>query len=189
MQLTAERLLLREFVEDDWPAVLAYQSDLRYLRFYEWAERTETDVRAFVQMFLSQQKEEPRRKFQLAVCLRGEMQLIGNCGVRLREAGSRVADMGYELAPEFWGQGYATEAARAVVAFGFTELNVHRIEAACIADNAASARVMEKAGLKFEGRLRQHKWFKGRWWDTLLYAILEDEWKALGREGDCLRCE
>jgi [ribosomal protein S5]-alanine N-acetyltransferase len=176
MELHTDRLLLREFVTADWPAVLAYQRDPRYLRYYEWADRTPDDAQRFVQMFLEQQDEQPRRKFQLAVVLKQGGQLIGNCGIRLQTAGAHEADIGYELAPDHWERGYATEAARAIVQFGFAELKVHRIWAWCIADNTASARVLEKLGLKLEGRLREKEYFKGRWWDTLLYGILENEW-------------
>jgi RimJ/RimL family protein N-acetyltransferase len=178
MMLTTDRLLLREFAEDDWPAVLAYQSDPRYLRFYHWTHRTEEDARAFVRMFLDQQAETPRRKYQLAVVLRAKGRLIGNCGIRLNAPETRAADIGYELDPRYWGHGYATEAARAIVAFGFEQLGLHRVWSWCIADNVGSARVLEKLGMRREGRLRDHEWFKGRWWDTLLYAILEDEWRS-----------
>src|SRR5512139_3359115 len=167
MELHTDRLLLREFVIADWPALLAYQRDPRYLRYYEWADRTLDDAQRFVQMFLEQQAEQPRRKFQLAVVLQASGQLIGNCGIRQASAGAHEADIGYELAPDHWGRGYATEAARAIVQFGFAELKVHRIWAWCIADNIASARVLEKLGFTLEGRLREKEYFKGRWWDTL----------------------
>ena len=176
MELHTNRLLLREFVTTDWPAVLAYQSDPRYLQYYDWTDRTRDDAQRFVQMFLDQQDEQPRRKFQLAVVLKSGGQLIGNCGIRKASADAHEADIGYELSPDHWGHGYATEAARAIVRFGFAELRVHRIWAWCIADNAASARVLEKLGLKLEGRLREKEYFKGRWWDTLVYGMLEDEW-------------
>jgi RimJ/RimL family protein N-acetyltransferase len=178
MQFHTARLLLREFVDTDWPAVLAYQRDPRYLQFYAWIERTPEDAQRFVQMFIIQQREQPRRKFQLAVVLRDTQHLIGNCGIRKASLEAREADIGYELAPDLWGQGYATEAARAIIHFGFTELKLHRITAWCIADNVASARVLEKIGLKLEGRLREKEYFKDRWWDTLLYAILADEWRG-----------
>jgi ribosomal-protein-alanine N-acetyltransferase len=176
MILTTDRLILREFVPDDWPAVLAYQCKPEYLRYYEWTGRTAAEVQEFVQMFLDQQEAVPRIKFQLASTLRTTGQLIGNCGIRLASAGARQGDIGYELDPAFWGQGYATEAARAMVGFGFAELRLHRIWSWCIADNKGSAHVLEKLGLRLEGRLRQNEYFKGRWWDTLMYAILEDEW-------------
>jgi ribosomal-protein-alanine N-acetyltransferase len=176
MELHTPRLLLREFVTTDWQAVLAYQRDPRYLRYYEWRDRTPGDVQRFVQMFVDQQAEQPRRKFQLAIILKDSGHLIGNCGIRQAAITSHEADIGYELSPDHWGHGYATEAARAIVRFGFTELKVHRIWSWCIADNVASAHVLEKLGLKLEGRLRDKEHFKGRWWDTLMYGLLENEW-------------
>jgi RimJ/RimL family protein N-acetyltransferase len=176
MQLYTNRLLLREFVMADWPVVLAYQCDPRYLQYYEWTDRTPEDVQCFVQMFLDQQAVQPRRRFQLAVVLKESGQLIGNCGIRKASIDAHEADIGYELSPDHWGHGYAAEAARAIVQFGFTELKVHRIWAWCIADNAASTRVLEKIGFKLEGRLREKEYFKSYWWDTLMYGILESEW-------------
>jgi RimJ/RimL family protein N-acetyltransferase len=178
MILTTQRLVLREFEEGDWLAVLAYQSHPLYLRYYSWTHRTEQDVRAFVRMFLAQRAEEPRTKFQLAITLAPDGQLIGNAGIRLKTPNDREADMGYELDPRYWGCGYATEAADALLAFGFRELKLHRVWAQCIAENAASAHVLEKIGMRLEGRLRENEWMKDRWWDTLLYAILEREWQT-----------
>jgi ribosomal-protein-alanine N-acetyltransferase len=180
MNLTTRRLQLREFVEEDWEEVLAYQSDPRYLRFYEWTERTEADVRAFVGQFLDWQVEAPRLKFQLAITRVEAGRLIGNSGVRLARAGVREAELGYELSPAYWGQGYATEAARAMMGFGFETLGLHRICAYTVAENVASQRVMERLGMRREGRLRENRWFKGRWWDTVVYSILEDDWQAGG---------
>ena len=176
MEYRTDHLILRDFVEEDWEAVLAYQSIPEYLRFYEWTERTPEDVRAFVRMFIAQQQETPRRKFQLAIVLPESGQLIGNCGVRVRDPILRAADIGYELNPRYWGRGYATEAARAMLAFGFDHLGMHRIAANCVADNLASARVLEKIGMQREGRFREHEWYKERWWDTLFYPILASEW-------------
>jgi RimJ/RimL family protein N-acetyltransferase len=136
-------------------------------------------------MFVDQQAEQPRRKFQLAITLPDDGRLIGNCGIRRKPDQDWEADIGYELAPEYWGRGYATEAALAVVSFGFRELELHRISSWCIADNSASARVLEKAGLRPEGRLKENEYFKGRWWDPLLYGILESEWTWLSPSSRC----
>ena len=177
MSINTDRLVLRETVADDWPAVLAYQRDPRYLRFYPWTDRTEAEVRDFVQMFVDQQTERPRRRFQFAIISPGGGRVIGNCGIRRKPENDWEADIGYELAPEYWGRGYATEAALAIVNFGFRELGLYRISSWCIADNAASARVLEKVGLRLEGRLRGNEYFKERWWDTLLFGLLESEWR------------
>jgi len=178
MQLNTERLILRDFTENDWPAVLAYQREPLYLRYNTWTDRTPEDVQSFVQMFLDHQQQKPRTKFQLAVVLKSSGELIGNCGIRKKTPETHEADIGYEFAPQHWGKGYATEAARAIVHFGFSELGLHRVSAECVADNVGSAHVLEKLGMKMEGRLRHKQYYKDRWWDRLLFAVLKDEWKA-----------
>ncbi|CUS06195.1 GCN5-related N-acetyltransferase [Candidatus Promineifilum breve] len=208
MELHTDRLILREFVADDWPAVLAYQSDPRYLRLYEWTARSEADVRAFVQLFIDQQQQRPRTRYQLAITLKADGRLIGNCGIRVVAARNPVspeernrvftandqaaadknpvsgaheaarahdADIGYELAPDAWGHGYATEAARAIVRFGFETLGLHRISADTVADNTASARVLQKLGLTLEGRLRDKLYYKGRYWDVVLFGMIRPD--------------
>jgi ribosomal-protein-alanine N-acetyltransferase len=176
MIIETARLVLREFRADDWRAVLAYEADPRYMRFYDMDERTEADVRAFVQMFVEQQAESPRLRFQLAVTLKDSGALIGNCGIRVDNPEWREANIGYEIAPDLWGHGYASEAARAILKFGFTQLGMHRIWAWCVADNTASGRVLEKLGMTLEAHEREKELIRGRWHDTLTYAILEREY-------------
>ncbi len=180
MQITTNRLLIRDFSAADWAETLVYQRDPRYLRFYPWTDRSEAEVKGFIQGFIDQQTERPRRKFQLAIVLSENGRLIGNCGIRRKEHNEWEADIGFELSPEFWGQGFATEAGNAMMEFGFSELNLQRISSWCIADNTASARVLEKLGMRLEGRLRHNEYFKGRWWDTLLYGLLAEEWRRSG---------
>jgi RimJ/RimL family protein N-acetyltransferase len=178
MKLETERLILRDFVKDDWRAVLEYQSDPLYLRYYDWTDRTPEAVQEFIGWFLDHQRQEPRIKFQLAVTLKSSNQLIGNCGIRMDDPNALEANIGYELDPKHWNHGYATEAAHTIVDFGFSRFGVHRVWSWCVADNAGSAHVLEKLGMRLEGRLRENEHYKGRWWDTLMYAILVDEWKA-----------
>ena len=178
MKLETERLILRDFVREDWQSVWEYQTDPLYLRFNHWTRRTPEDVQEFVGWFVSHQIQQPRLKYQLAVVLKSGDELIGNCGVRMEKAGDVEADIGYELNPKYWKHGYATEAAHAILDFGFTHFGVHRIWAGLVADNTASAHVLEKLGMKREGHLRQKSYFKGKWWDALIYAILIEEWEA-----------
>lgn len=178
MQLTTERLILREYTLDDVPAVLAYQRQDSHIRYYPWTERTRGDVREFVKMLIDWRKEEPRRRFQFAVTLPDSGELIGSAGIRRKPDNDFEADIGYEIAEEHWGHGYATEAARALLDFGFNKLKLHRISASLVADNTPSARVLERLGMTLEGRSRHIARFKDRWWDGLTYAILEDEWRA-----------
>jgi len=94
VELATERLVLREFREDDWPDVLAYQSDPRYLQYYRWTERTREDAVEFVHTFIAQQEERPRARFQFAVALKSDPRLIGNCGIRMGLLDAHETDIG-----------------------------------------------------------------------------------------------
>jgi len=157
---------------------LEYQTDPLYLRYYEWTEsdRTPESVQEFVSWFLDNQIETPQIRFQQAVTLKSNNLLIGNCGIRMDKVNALAADIGYELDPKYWNHGYATEAAIAMVDFGFSNFDLHRVWSWCVADNLGSAHVLEKLGMKLEGRLREKEFYKGKWWDTLMYGILVDEW-------------
>ena len=178
MKLETDRLILRDFVKEDWGRVLEYQSNPLYLRYYEWTERTPEAVQEFVGWFLEHQKQNPRIKFQLALVLKSTNQLIGSCGIRMDTGDAFQADIGYEVDPQHWNHGYATEAAQAIVDFGFRNVGLHRIWSWCVAANFGSAHVLEKLGMRREGHLRENEYYRGRWWDTLLYAILADEWQT-----------
>jgi ribosomal-protein-alanine N-acetyltransferase len=177
MKLETERLILRDFVKDDWQRVLEYESDPLYLRYYEWTERTPEAVQEFIGWFINHQTQDPRIKFQLAIVLKSTNQLIGNCGIRMDKANALQADIGYELDPKHWNHGYATEAAHAIVDFGFSTFGLHRVWSWCVADNLGSAHVLEKLGMRREGHLRENEYYRDRWWDTLMYATLADEWQ------------
>lgn len=100
----------------------------------------------------------------------GGTEMAGTAGLRpLEDLGLEVF---YSLAPGAWGQGYATEAARAILEFGFAELGVRRIWATCRPENVGSCRVLEKIGMVREGHLREHVLIRGEWRDSLLYASL-----------------
>jgi len=178
MEIATDRLLLREFVTEDWRALFAYQNDSRYLQVVDRNPHTEAQSRAWVTMFMANLHQTPRRKFQLAVTLPATGDLIGNCGARLNDWNDWDAEIGYELSADHWGKGYATEAAGAMLAFAFSQLGIHRASAHCNAGNTASIHVLEKLGMRQEGRLREADFQKGRWWDKLLWGITESEWRT-----------
>jgi RimJ/RimL family protein N-acetyltransferase len=111
----------------------------------------------------------------LAIALRVDGSLVGGIGLRVDRAHDK-AELGYWVGKPFWNCGYATEAAQALVNFGFRELQLNRIHAAHMAKNPSSGRVMEKIGMVREGTARQgmKKW--GRYEDLVCYAILRDDW-------------
>ncbi|MBD3348097.1 MAG: GNAT family N-acetyltransferase [Candidatus Eisenbacteria bacterium] len=176
LPITTPRLVLRDFVEEDWRSVHEYGSDPEVVRFMPWGPNTEEDTRAFVARALSARQEKPRRTFELAVTLGESGGLIGGCGIRVSRPTDLGADMGYCLRRDCWGRGYGTELSLAIVGFGFEELGLHRIIATCDPDNVASVRVLEKTGMKREATLREDSRIRGVWRDSYLYAILESEW-------------
>ena len=177
MKIETNRLVLREFKADDWSDFFSYQQSPEYLELYPWDRRREEDSIEFVNLFIEWQKTAPRRKFQLVVTLKGDEKAIGSCGIRLKDGTDLDADLGYEIAPPHWGNGLATEAVRAMVRFGFENLHLHRLSSWCTAQNVRSIRVLEKLGMKTEGRLRESEQYKDRYWDTLLFGLLRSEWK------------
>lgn len=106
---------------------------------------------------------------------RSDQKLIGTCGFLSCNLTHHYADIGYLLAPSYWYHGYATEAARAIIDYGFRELALHRIEAQCRIENQASARVMEKVGMRTEGVLRGRFYLQGQWHDSHMYSITRDD--------------
>ncbi len=175
--IRSDRLLLREFKEADWQAVHIYASDPEVVRFMEWGPNDEDDTKAFISRSIASQKERPRRKYTLAITLKGESKLIGGCDVCVVSSEHKKGWLGYCLNRDFWHKGYATETVQALLEFGFKQLALHRIFAEVDPDNIASRNVLEKTGMLYEGHVREHRWAKGKWRDSLLYATLENEWK------------
>jgi [ribosomal protein S5]-alanine N-acetyltransferase len=178
LQFRTPRLVLREFASSDLQTLRAYHSDERYQRYYpSTSDPSAIDSIGLLNRFLGWQAEAPRSKYQLAITLASSGELIGNIGLRKDTADSAVAETGFELAPEQWGQGYATEAAAALLDYGFAEMALRRAHAHCVADNQRSVRVLEKIGMKQEGRLREHVVVNGKWSDVLLYGLLASDWQ------------
>ncbi|HLV79020.1 MAG TPA: GNAT family N-acetyltransferase [Chthonomonadaceae bacterium] len=176
--VTTPRLLLRAFTLEDMDAVYEYWSDPEVMRYQPGEPRTMLDqAQRRLQNLAAGGEEPPRRGSCFAIVLKSEGQVIGECLLYAHNPDLREAGIGYTLNRRYWGLGLATEAAGRVVRYGFEEMGLHRIFAECRPENRASARVLEKIGMRLEGHLRENKWIKGRWEDTLLFAILEQEWQ------------
>jgi RimJ/RimL family protein N-acetyltransferase len=174
--LTTDRLLLRPFQEDDFAAVHAYASDPEVCRYMSWGPNDEAETRAHLVTKAALAREATPSDYVWAVTLRESEVLIGSCDLHPTAVRTYKAELGYCYRRDSWGQGYATEAAAAMVDFGFRGLGLHRISAGFFAPNVASGRVIEKLGMQYEGRLREAVQKNGEWYDMLLYAILEHEW-------------
>jgi RimJ/RimL family protein N-acetyltransferase len=170
--LETERLRVRQLEADDWAAVHAYASDPAVMAYIPDGAMTEEQTRAFV----AQNAGDEAHAF--AVVLEPGGQLIGHMLFHLWFA-PRTFEIGWVLHRRHQGQGYATEAARALLRYGFEELALHRIIATCQPENAPSWRVMEKLAMRREAHFRQCIHRGGTiWWDEYFYALLADEWRA-----------
>lgn len=174
LPIRTARLQLRDFVHDDFDAVHAYASDADVTRFMFYGPRTEDETRLYFEHVIAAQTVTPRTLWELAIVRTTDDRLIGACDLTFDGRGE--ADLGFILARDAWGHGYATEAARALVVAAFQSLGASRVFATCDIGNHASARVLEKAGLRREATLERHIFAKGTWWTSFLYAIAVEQW-------------
>jgi RimJ/RimL family protein N-acetyltransferase len=174
MKINTKRLTLREITQEDFQGIHDYASDPETVKYMPFGPNTEEETREFIRRNMKRQKEEPRTDYGFGIILKEENSFIGACGIH--SVTEIQASIGYILNRKYWGKGYATETARALVNYLFEELDVHRVFATCDPDNHASIRVLEKVGMRLEGRLRENVIIHGEYRDSLVYGILIDEW-------------
>jgi len=171
--LETKRLRVRPYSEADIPELLPLigtwevaATTLRIAHPY-----TEQDARAFLEL------AKEAGKMWLAITLLSDGRQIGGIGMRIEEQ-HRHAELGYWLGVDYWGQGYATEAGREMIRYGFEQLDLHRIFATHFAHNPASGNILRKLGMRHEGCQREHllKW--GQFVDSEIYGLLRHEWEA-----------
>jgi RimJ/RimL family protein N-acetyltransferase len=167
-ELVGARVLLRPFRVEDVPAVLVYASDPEVTRHLEWDAY---DDAATAEAFIRSTHAGGATWYARAIVLRASGAVIGGADLRVVSPRDRRAELGYGLASAYWGQGYATEAAGLLLAFGFQRLGLMRVEALCAVDNERSARTLERLGMRREGRLAQYRWKRGGPRDHFLYAL------------------
>ena len=173
--LETERLVLRKMTLDDAKAVFAYASDPEVTHYVIWEmHRTIEDSTAFLELALG--KYESGGEPDWGIVYKGGRCFVGTCGLVNWEVDHTRAEIGYVLHKDYWGRGLMPEAVRAMIGFGFEKMGLNRIEARCIAKNTASARVMEKAGMTYEGTLREREFVKGAYRDMKLYSVLRSEY-------------
>ena len=172
LPVETEHLLLREFVAADLEAYRALVLDPRVARHLPHAPADATSAeRQFARSFSMQQRLR-RQSWELAATRHGE--LIGAGDLSVTEPG--MMNLGYAIARRHWGNGYATELARALARIAFVDLGVPRLYATISIDNERSMAVAEKTGLRWEATLRGRVRTRGRSWDMHLYVIDREDW-------------
>jgi [ribosomal protein S5]-alanine N-acetyltransferase len=172
--LTTPRLVLRPYVPADAAAVYVHLQDREVASTTAMIPHPYPQGSAEAWIETHAARHQAREAVILAVTLRDSGALIGSIEMRF-EAAHRRGDLGYWIARPYWNQGYATEAAAALLRWGIREQGLHRVSATLFARNPASGAVLRKIGMRHEGTLRRHilKW--GVLEDLEVYGILEDE--------------
>ena len=167
VELHGQQVILREFTGADLPDVLSIVGDDEVTSWLSFDSRSADEARVMLDGVLVRARQEPRAEYYLAVALPGDSAVLGFA--RLGLAGTRAAKLGFAVRRSAWGHGYATDAARTLITFGFGELGLHRIEAGTAVDNVASQRVLEKNRFTRVGLLRAHLLIHGEWVDHYLW--------------------
>jgi RimJ/RimL family protein N-acetyltransferase len=177
--IRTRRLLLRPFTADDLAALYAIQSRPDVTRYLLWGPRSLPEVReVLAKRARSVTLEDEGDTLNLAMTLPESGALVGDVSLHWVSAEHRLGEVGFVLHPDHHGKGYAGEAAAVMLRLGFEELGLHRVIGRCDARNTASAKVLERLGMRREAHFRQNELIKGEWTDELVYAMLADEWPA-----------
>jgi RimJ/RimL family protein N-acetyltransferase len=171
--LETERLILRRFVPDDVQAILEFVSHPSVSRVVPEIGTTEGEITKYVGIQGTTSLFEKDQCTDLAIERKADGRVIGMLTLVCRD--HRQAEIGYALGVEHRGQGYGTEAARALMEYGFNSLELHRIEAKTSTGNPDSWQVMERLGMRREAQLREAEMRESEWVDVLIYGILASD--------------
>jgi ribosomal-protein-alanine N-acetyltransferase len=171
------RVRLRELGIGDVDALHSVYGDAEATRFLSFEPRSREDVQRTLERIVADALATPRLEYALGVeTTTVDRTMIGVA--RLAVGEHRSGQVGFALRPDHWGRGLGTEAVGALLELAFGRLHLHRVWGARSPDNVASARVMTALGMAEEGRIRHHVFVRGAWRDSVVHAILEDEWLA-----------
>jgi RimJ/RimL family protein N-acetyltransferase len=177
LPIATDRLLLRPHRMDDLDDLVRFHSDPEVVRYVPWPVRDRAATEETLRVKLTQTELVAHGQWLvLAVELRSTNTVIGE--VLLKWASEAQGEVGFAFARSHQGQGYAAEAATAMLGLGFDDLGFHRITAVVIDGNAASARLLGRLGFRQEARLVDNVRFKGAWATQLVFGMLEDEWRG-----------
>lgn len=171
-----ERLVLRDAELDDADDIDQYASDPEVVRHMIWGPNDRERTQQVLHIRLREQADPARRAFELMIVEKASGRVVGGAGLRVADGSALEADLGYVLARAKWGQGIVPEACAKLLEVAFGWLGLHRVWASTDAENRASQRVLEKLGMRREAHFVQNSWVKGRYRDTLVYALTEAEY-------------
>lgn len=173
-KIETERLILRKLCLNDANHMFQYTSNPEVSKYTTWHEhKSLEDTTSFLKRILTDYENQKGMTWGIENKENGK--LIGTCDFVTWIPELKRAEIGYALSREYWNKGYMTEVVKALILFGFTEMELVRIEAKCRVENIGSAKVMEKSGMKFEGILRKYLLSKGQFYDVKMHSIIKEE--------------
>lgn len=175
-EISTKRLVLRDLEANDGPRIFSYHRHPEIARFQSWGTESVDVVQSYIRRLAGADPDTAGALYQVGIYLAASGKLIGDCGFRPLKDEPRQAEIGMTLAPEFQGQGYATEAFRALLTYLFGTLGKHRIFGSIDPANTASIALVRRVGMRQEGHLVKSLWFRGEWVDDVIFALLEEEW-------------
>jgi [ribosomal protein S5]-alanine N-acetyltransferase len=177
--LETKRLILRKITSEDVEDMYSYASNEEVSKYVTWeTHKTLSDTKEFVEFVLAQYENKKVAPWGIEYKENGKF--IGTIDFVSWSLKHHLAEIGYVLSQDYWGKGIVTEAANEVIKFGFTNMDLVRIQARCFVENIGSARVMEKIGMSFEGISRKGwKLESGKHQDIKMYSILKEEFSSL----------
>jgi len=179
LPLRTDRLLLRLLTPDDRAALLAYRSQPEVCRYLPFPPMDGAEIdRRLAGQWQQRRLADAGSALTLGIEEAATGRLVGDVVLFVRSRSDESGELGWVLSPEHRGHGYATEAARALLALAFDELDLHRVIARMDPENDESARVAARLGMRREALMIEDERVKGEWADTLYYAMLQREWRA-----------
>ena len=181
MEIVTPRLILREFSAMDLPALVANYTDPRSTEFYGPEDLDPEQAPRLIQLFLDWAAAAPRQNYQLAIARReAPAESIGNCGVRLEGCEAGLGEFGLELSPGHWGRGFATEAARAILAFAFHDLGVREVRGVTVTENTRVQRLVERLCFARVETRPGPAWMRSRGWSETVWGLTPEDWRDRG---------
>jgi RimJ/RimL family protein N-acetyltransferase len=175
--LETSRLTLRRYVAEDFGAFHAARAHEEVARYLYQGPLTEAESRDLLNRKIANAAWSSEGDwFSAAVVVRESGLTVGDIALNWVSERDRTAEIGFVFDPRHQGKGYATEAARALLEWSFETAGMHRVIGRLEARNAASARVLEKLGMRLEAHFVENEWVKDEWQSELVYAILDREW-------------
>lgn len=179
--MESERLVLRRFTGADLKPFLTYLNDPLVARYQSWESYTEEQARKVIEVQRNLDPGEPGKWFTFAVEAKAEGALVGHVALKMQD--QQQAEIGFTFSRDYQGKGLAFEATTRVLDYVFTELGLHRVIAIADCENVRSASLLGRLGMRREGHFIQNVWFKGKWGDEYLYAVLREEWLRRRADG------